>query len=201
MWLPVATKCGPLFIPLTNTNTGWQARGMRKKPAPLALGKRFGAERQCHRRLERLRWPRGPVCPRCGARRISRFQGRGKTGKKRRLYTCLACRYQFTVTAGTFLHDSHLPLHKWFAAIFALCCAPKPRLRSLAGCVRVASSVHRRTGRWPDSAPERLSARRLQSELKLGSYKTAWLLARRIRRARERGDALLGKIARLGRRR
>ena len=158
------------------------------------------SEAQCHRGLERLRWPHGPWCPSCRARRISRFPGRGKTGKKRRLYTCLACRYQFTLTAGTFLHDSHLPLRKWFEAIFVICSAPKQGVRSRARYVWFFRRVHRRTGRWLDPPPKRLTARRLQSELKLGSYKTAWLLMRRIRRARQRGDALLGKIARLGRR-
>jgi len=149
------------------------------------------------------------VCPSCGARRISRFQGRGKTGKRRRLYTCLACRYQFTVSAGTFLHDSHLPLKKWFEAIFALCSTVKRpqgrRARSAsagrAAGLRATTSFYRRTGQWPRPAPKRVSARLLQSELKLGSYKTAWLLARRIRRARERGDPLLAKMARLVRRR
>jgi transposase-like protein len=181
----------------------------------------ISSEAQCHRRLERLRWPHGVWCPSCRARRISRFQGRGKTGKMRRLYTCLACRYQFTVTAGTFLHDSHLPLKKWFEAIFALCSGPKRTARGPARSASVgrpvdpwvAKSFQRRTGRragwvpylWVDGsrgfAPKRLSARLLQRELKLGSYKTAWLLVRRIRRARERGEPLLGKIARLGRRR
>lgn len=161
----------------------------------------ISSEAQCHRHLERLRWPRRMECPSCRARRISRFQGRGKTGKKRQLYTCLKCRYQFTVTAGTFLHDSHLPLKTWFKAIFALCSARKQRVRSRAWEVRLARSFYRRTGQWPRPAPKRLTARRLQSELKLGSYKTAWLLASRIRRTRERGDPLLAKIARLGRRR
>lgn len=177
-------------------------RKRNSSPSPRRHSAFFNSsEMQCHRQLERLRWPRRLSCPSCRARRISRFQGRGKTGKKRRLYTCLACRYQFTVTAGTFLHDSHLPLKKWFEAIFALCSEPKQRVRSLAWDVSVARSVYRRTGRWPSPPPKRMTARRLQSELKLGSYKTAWLLMRRIRRARERGDALLGKMARLGRRR
>jgi transposase-like protein len=145
---------------------------MRKKSAIFRLRKGFDTEAKCQRRLERLRWPEGLACPSCCGRRIAKFEARGKTGKKRRLYTCLACRYQYTVTAGTLFHDSHLPLKKWFTAIFAL-----------------------------SSARKHLSARRLQRELKLGSYETAWSLVRRIRRARERGDALLRKIAALATRR
>jgi predicted RNA-binding Zn-ribbon protein involved in translation (DUF1610 family) len=162
-------------------------------------------EAQCHRRLERLRWPQGLACPSCGAGRISRFQARGKTGKKRRLYTCLVCRYQFTVTAGTFLHHSHLPLKKWFAAIFALC--PVSVSRRITGLCSVLDRAGRRPthglpgGRLRRSSAKRVSARQLQQELKLGSYKTAWLLACRIRRAREQGDPLLEKLVRLGRRR
>jgi transposase-like protein len=34
---------------------------------------------------------------------------------------CDACRYQFSVTAGTLLHDSHLPLWKWFLAVYLMC--------------------------------------------------------------------------------
>ena len=136
------------------------------------LRKGFDTDAKCFGRLERLRWPGGVRCPRCGGRRVSKFEARGKTGKKRRLYTCLACRYQYTATAGTVFHDSHLPLPKWFRAVFA----------------------------W-GAARQRVSAAQLQRALRLASYETAWFLARRIRRALERGDPLVAELAALGRRR
>ena len=163
---------GSLFYLLDKHRIRWQARGVAKQRSIFRLRKGFDTDAKCFRRLERLRWPGGLRCPRCGEGRISKFQARGKTGKKRRLYTCLACRYQYTATAGTLFHDSHLPLRKWFRAVFAL-----------------------------GAARERVSARQLQRALRLASYETAWFLARRIRQALERGDALVAELAALGRRR
>ena len=61
-----------------------------------------------------LRWPDGVACPRCGSLGLSTIKGR-------RVYDCNDCRYQFSVTAGTIMHDSHLPLRKWFVAIYLMC--------------------------------------------------------------------------------
>jgi transposase-like protein len=70
------------------------------------------------------------------------------------LFQCNNCHEQFTVTIGTIFEDSHLPLRKWLMA-FALLC----------------------------SAKKGISALQLQRELDLGSYRTAWHLAHRIRYA------------------
>ena len=51
-------------------------------------------------------------CPKCGAH--SRFYRM----KRERAYECQHCRYQLHPKAGTFMHRSHLPLHKWFLAMF-----------------------------------------------------------------------------------
>ena len=32
-------------------------------------------------------------------------------------WNCYACRYQFSVTAGTLFHGSHLPVWKWLVAV------------------------------------------------------------------------------------
>lgn len=58
--------------------------------------------------LEELRWPEGPVCPHCESNRIMRFSD-GKTLK------CSKCRKRFTVTTGTSLHATKLPLSYWIA--------------------------------------------------------------------------------------
>jgi transposase-like protein len=111
-----------------------------------ALIERFGSEDKCRAYLEDLRWPDGVECPRCEAKTVSRIADRNQ-------YECSKCRYQFSVTAGTIMHDSHLPLWKWFLAIYLI--------------------VESKKG---------ISAKQLQRMLKV-SYKTAWYLAHRIRDA------------------
>jgi len=106
----------------------------------------FDTDIECRTFLEELRWPKGPQCPRCKSMAISRIT-------KRRMFDCDGCRYQFSVTAGTLFHDSHLPLPKWFLAIFLMCESKKG-----------------------------MSANQLKRMLKV-SYKTAWYLCHRIRAA------------------
>ena len=38
----------------------------------------------------------------------------------RKQYDCITCGYQFSVTSGTIFHDTHLPLQKWFLAIYLI---------------------------------------------------------------------------------
>jgi transposase-like protein len=106
----------------------------------------FGTEDKCRTCLEALRWPQGVTCPRCKGTTISRII-------KRNQYDCDTCRYQFSVTAGTIFNDSHLPLSKWFIAVFLL--------------------VEARKG---------FSANQMKRTLGV-SYKTAWYLCHRIRAA------------------
>src|SRR5436853_7827771 len=70
------------------------------------------------------------------------------------LYKCQNCEGQFTATVSTIMEDSHLPIRTWLMA-FALLC----------------------------SAKKGVSALQLQRQLGLGSYRTAWHLAHRIRHA------------------
>ncbi len=76
----------------------------------------------------------------------------------KQLFYCKACDYQFTVTAGTIFNDSHLPLSTWFAAVLLL--------------------VEARKG---------FSANQMKRTLGV-SYKTAWYLCHRIRRAMQELD-------------
>lgn len=138
---------------------------MKTQPSLFEVFSKFNTEEACIAHFERIRWPKGPRCPRCGSERISKFIADGKTGKPRHLYTCIACRYQYTVTVGSIFHDSHLPLTKWFLAIYMMC-----------------------------SAKKGIPALQLQRELEV-NYRTAWYMAHRIRIAmREDGD-LLEKLA------
>lgn len=75
---------------------------------------RFDTDEKCRIALEKLRWPLGVRCIRCGSEKISR-------NYKRNQFECDPCGYHFSVTAGTIFHDSHLPLRKWFIAIYLIC--------------------------------------------------------------------------------
>ncbi len=110
------------------------------------LIEQFKSEDACREYLEHLRWPEGVACPRCGDTSISRIKDRGQ-------YDCNSCRYQFSVTAGTIMHNSHLPLWKWFIAIYLMIEAKKG-----------------------------ISANQLKRTIGV-SYKTAWYLCHRIRTA------------------
>lgn len=68
-------------------------------------------------------------------------------------YDCNKCRYRFSVTSGTIFHDSHLPLSKWLIAAYLM-------IESKKG----------------------ISAAQLQRTIGV-SYKTAWYLCHRIRKA------------------
>src|SRR6266567_2878324 len=84
------------------------------------------SEEQARGFLEVMRWPDGPICPKCGAgepytiRRVEANKNR-----VRKLYKCRACRRQFTVTVGTIFEDSHIPLSKWIGAMFLLVSSKK----------------------------------------------------------------------------
>ena len=120
------------------------------------LVERFRSEDECRAYLEELRWPDGVECPRCGGRTISRI-------KDRHQFDCDSCRYQFSVTAGTIFHDTHLSLWKWFAAVYLI--------------------VESKKG---------ISAKQVERTLGT-TYRTAWHLCHRIRAAFNEVDAQLLK--------
>jgi hypothetical protein len=87
-------------------------------------------EEDCTLFLERFRSPQGLYCIRCDGRRVRRLESVGKTGRPRHLYWCSACRYQYSVTTGTVFQGSHLPLRKWFTALYLICSAENRDRRS-----------------------------------------------------------------------
>jgi transposase-like protein len=103
-------------------------------------------QEECRTILEELRWPDGIRCPSCKSDKISRIRARNQ-------FDCDSCRYQFSVTSGTIFHDSHLPLPKWFAAVYLMCESKKG-----------------------------MSALQIKRTLNTG-YQTAWYLCHRIRAA------------------
>ncbi len=73
---------------------------------------------------------------------------------RRNRWLCGHCRYEMSVTAGTMFQDSHLPLTIRFRAIWQM-----------------------------TSQKNGISALGLQRVLDLGSYKTAWAMLHKLRRA------------------
>lgn len=72
---------------------------------------RFSTDAACLQYLIDSRWPEGFVCPRC--------QWREAYWKApRRLFQCKSCGYQASVTAGTVMHRSKMPLRLWFWAAY-----------------------------------------------------------------------------------
>src|SRR3954454_4104052 len=109
------------------------------------------------------RFPDDEACARWlfGKRWPDGFRGPGgghakgwELGRGTLLVECARCRRQTSVTAGTVLHRSHLGLRTWFLAAWLV-------------------ATHRNG----------MSARQLWLQLGLGSYKTAWLLLRKLRHA------------------
>ena len=70
----------------------------------------FPDENACRTYLEKIRWPTGVQCPRCPQAKVWTLPSP--------FYRCAACGYDFTVTVGTLLTDTHLPLSLWFEAMW-----------------------------------------------------------------------------------
>jgi len=84
-------------------------------------------------------WPDGPVCPHCGSHGEGVTQLHGHVHRPG-LYQCNACRHvkgggQFTVTVGSVMERSKIPLHTWLKAMYLLSPRKKacPRINS-TGC-------------------------------------------------------------------
>jgi ISXO2-like transposase domain/Transposase zinc-ribbon domain len=110
--------------------------------------RRFPDERACASYLAQMRWPDGFRCPACG-------HGKGwQLSTKAFTWECAGCARQTSVTAGTVMHASKLPLTVWFWAAYLM-------------------ATH----------SNGIAALQLQAQLGLGSYKSAWLLCAKLRRA------------------
>jgi transposase-like protein len=136
----------------------------------IEIAKAFATEEACINYLEKMRWPEGIICLKCGEKRVTRHQT-AETSRQRKnrktgametkrvparfIYQCNVptCGHQFSVTTGTLFHDTHLDLEKWFHAVALMCNAKKG-----------------------------LSALQMKRDLSV-AYKTAWYLNHRIREA------------------
>jgi len=111
--------------------------------------------------FERARWPHGPECGGCGS------VNRAHWLKSRRVWHCMDCRHQFTVTAGTPMHRTRVPLLSWLQAIYLV----------------VASS-------------KGISAMKLAEMLDV-SYPTAWFMGHRIRVMMAEANPILAGVVEL----
>ncbi len=66
----------------------------------------FSTDDQCIKYLFTIKWPNGFVCPRC--------EGNDYWETKRKLYHCISCNKQTSITAGTVFEDSRKSLRLWF---------------------------------------------------------------------------------------
>src|SRR5487761_93719 len=109
--------------------------------------KDFPDEASCASYLATRRWPDGFVCPACGLKRFGLLTNRAY------IYECRDCGRQTSVTSGTVLHRSKLPMQMWFWAAHLM-------------------ATH----------SNGMSALQLAAQLGV-TYKTAWLLAQKLRRS------------------
>jgi transposase-like protein len=109
--------------------------------------RRFADEEACRAYLFASRWPDGFVCRRCGGGEVGVLQRRG-------VWQCTSCGKQTSITAGTVMHGSRLPLTLWFWAAYLV-------------------ATH----------TPGMSAVQLKRQLALTRYETAWLMLHKLRRA------------------
>jgi Transposase zinc-ribbon domain len=105
-------------------------------------------EAACVGYLFAARWPEGFVCPSCAKSKAWELHTKPWT------WECAGCGRQTSVTAGTIMHHSKLPLTTWFWAAYLM-------------------ATH----------SNGISALQLQCQLALGSDKSAWLISAKLRRS------------------
>jgi transposase-like protein len=130
----------------------------------------FTDEAAARAHLEAIRWPQGVICLHCGAygdaiavvqktgtRRKPASEGKRHKPARAGRYYCKDCEGTFTVTVGTVMEDSHIPLNKWLFAFYLML-----------------------------SSKKGISSHQLHRTLGV-SYKTAWFMSHRIREALRSG--------------
>jgi transposase-like protein len=111
----------------------------------------YNDETSARKHLEAIQWPSGPVCPHCGViGEATELQGEST---RPGVWKCRPCQQPFSVTVGTVMERSKIPLTKWLLAAELLA-----------------------------SSKKGISAHQLHRMLGV-TYKSAWFLAHRIREA------------------
>ena len=102
----------------------------------------------CRRYLEQVLWEGKPTCPHCQSTKSYSLNTKGEF---KGMYKCGDCRMRYTVLLNTMFQGSHIPLRKWFIAIYVF-------------------SLHKKG----------ISSHQLASDLGV-TQKTAWFMLHRIR--------------------
>ena len=120
----------------------------------------FGTDAKCARYLKDSRWPEGYRCPKCEYPEAYELRSRG-------LLKCRKCGYQTSLTAGTVLHGTRLPMKQWFWAAYLVA-----------------------------TYTPGISAVQLRRQLGLKRYETAWVMLQKLRRAmvRPERDRIAGSV-------
>jgi transposase-like protein len=124
---------------------------MAKSKKPNLTDAIFHDEAKAREHLERVLWgDAGATCPRCGqyGDRITKLAGKST---RPGVYKCKDCRKPFSVTVGTVMERSHIPLTKWVMA-----------------------------AQFMADAKKGMSALQLQRHIGT-NYETAWFLFHRLR--------------------
>jgi len=109
---------------------------------------RFASEQACREYLFACRWPDGFCCRRCGGGEV------GAMHHARRVWQCKSCGAQTSVTAGTVMHKTQMPLRRWFWAAYLV-------------------ATHH----------PGISAVQLARQLGIRRHETAWMMLHKLRRA------------------
>lgn len=118
------------------------------------LTERYPDERSAVEYFTNRRWPDGPSCPKCGTFDIYD----SNANRRLPLLKCRDCGTQFTVTSGTVMENTKLPLRQWLFAFHIIGASKKG-----------------------------LSARQLARMMGI-TVKSAWHLAHRIRKTMKDND-------------
>lgn len=86
----------------------------------IEIFKKFPTQKDCIIFLEQIRWGDKPICPYCGSKNTYNLDD----GVRFR-HHCNDCSKSFSVTVNTIMHDTRLPLQKWFLAISLISGAKK----------------------------------------------------------------------------
>lgn len=124
-----------------------------KERSLIEYQKEFSTEKECIKHLQKMRWPDGFKCSRCG-------HDEAWFIRTRNILDCKQCRAKISLTAGTIFHKTRTPLIKWYWLIYHM--------------------AMDKTG---------ISISEMQRLLEINDYKTAWLMAHKVRKAMTDRDA------------
>jgi len=118
----------------------------------IEFSQKYGSEEQCREHLFEKRFSNGFICPKCG-------HDHGTKIITRLLMQCSKCHFQVSVTSGTVMSDTKMPIQKWYFTIYLI-----------------------------TSSKRGMSAKELQRQIKV-TYKTAWYVNKRVREAMAQAES------------